>query len=66
MELQAGASLRRSSVCFHLQFDVTKISDIYDALKYNVLHNDYLCLPGVRELFPVVRALAVVIVPQVR
>ena len=50
----------------HLQFDVTKISDIYDALKYNVLHNDYLCLPGVRELFPVVRALAVVIVPQVR
>ena len=48
-----------------LQFDISKIPDIYDVLKYNVIHNTSLALPGLREIYPTARALADLVVPQV-
>ena len=48
-----------------LQFDLSKIPDIYDMLKYNIIHNEFLGLPGIKEIFPTARALADLVVPQV-
>jgi hypothetical protein len=48
------------------QFDISKIPDIYDVLKYGAIHNDHFALPGVREMYLTARALADLVVPQVR
>jgi hypothetical protein len=54
----------RALWCPTPQFDVSKIPDIYDVLKYYLIHNAHLSLPGVAEIYPISKALADVIVPQ--
>ena len=46
-------------------FDISKIPDIYDCIKYDTLHNPHLPLPNKNELYAAAKALADVIVPQV-
>ena len=46
-------------------FDISKIPDIYDCIKYDTLHNSHLPLPNKNELYAASKALADVIVPQV-
>eukprot|EP00048_Salpingoeca_helianthica_P003890 m.71548 g.71548 ORF g.71548 m.71548 type:complete len:1135 (+) comp12954_c0_seq1:1094-4498(+) len=45
-------------------FDVSKIPDIYDQLKYDVYHNSHLDLPEIKEMFLLAQALADVTVVQ--
>ena len=47
-----------------LQFDVSKIPDIYDVLKYHLIHNTHIGVPGVAEIYPISKALADIVVPQ--
>ncbi|XP_077864914.1 inositol hexakisphosphate and diphosphoinositol-pentakisphosphate kinase 2-like [Saccoglossus kowalevskii] len=46
------------------EFDITKIPDIYDCIKYDCLHNNTLNLKNTEELFVSAQALADVIIPQ--
>jgi hypothetical protein len=45
-------------------FNLSKIPDIYDCIKYDVLHNKKLALFGVQELHQLVKAFADVIISQ--
>lgn len=49
-----------------MQFDISKVPDIYDILKYYRLHNSTLNLSGINEVYPLCKALADLVVPQVR
>ncbi|XP_070536722.1 inositol hexakisphosphate and diphosphoinositol-pentakisphosphate kinase 2-like isoform X3 [Ptychodera flava] len=46
------------------QFDITKIPDIYDCIKYDCLHNSELQLNRTEELYECAQELADVIIPQ--
>ena len=46
------------------QFDISKIPDIYDILKYYRIHNSCLELPGVADVYHLSKALADIVVPQ--
>ena len=46
-------------------FDISKIPDIYDCIKYDSLHNAQLPIPCKNELYAASKALADVVVPQV-
>ena len=46
------------------QYDLTKVPDVYDMCKYDVLHNHQLGLEGMEELFHLSLALADCVVPQ--
>ncbi|CAM9421282.1 unnamed protein product [Chrysoparadoxa australica] len=45
-------------------FDITKIPDVHDNVRYDCLHNAQLQLPNIRELYDLAKKLADCIVPQ--
>ena len=45
-------------------FDLTKVPDVYDMVRYDVLHNSHLGLHGMEELLRISRDFADVVVPQ--
>ena len=40
------------------RFDISKVPDVYDAAKYDAIHNSHLSLDGLEELYRVSRCLA--------
>ncbi|KAM4744563.1 inositol hexakisphosphate and diphosphoinositol-pentakisphosphate kinase 2 isoform 2-T2 [Anableps anableps] len=62
--LQRWAKLEKD---FHMKngrYDISKIPDIYDCVKYDVIHNASLGLQDMQELFRLSRALADIVIPQ--
>ena len=45
-------------------YDLSKIPDVYDMIRYDILHNSHVPLKGVKELYDRVRALENAVVPQ--
>jgi inositol hexakisphosphate/diphosphoinositol-pentakisphosphate kinase len=46
------------------QFDISKIPDIYDNCKYDILHNQHLQMTGLDKLFAISSNLAMIVVSQ--
>lgn len=46
------------------QYDLTKVPDVYDMIRYDVLHNSHVDLDGMEELYRLAAALENSIVPQ--
>ena len=46
------------------RFDISKVPDVYDAAKYDAIHNEHLALEGLRELYELAKELADCIVPN--
>jgi hypothetical protein len=46
------------------RFDLSKIPDIYDCIKYDVVHNSSLRLSGTQELYTLAKAFADVVISQ--
>lgn len=63
--LQRWSKLERDFRMKNGRYDISKIPDIYDCIKYDVQHNCALKLEGTAELFKLSKALADVIIPQV-
>lgn len=47
------------------RYDISKIPDIYDCIKYDVQHNVSLKLENTMELYRLSKALADIVIPQV-
>ena len=47
------------------RYDISKIPDIYDCIKYDVQHNGSLKLEDTMELYRLSKALADIVIPQV-
>ncbi|XP_074736922.1 inositol hexakisphosphate and diphosphoinositol-pentakisphosphate kinase 1 isoform X7 [Strix uralensis] len=62
--LQRWSKLERDFRMKNGRYDISKIPDIYDCIKYDVQHNCTLKLEGTAELFKLSKALADVIIPQ--
>nr|XP_009668411.1 PREDICTED: inositol hexakisphosphate and diphosphoinositol-pentakisphosphate kinase 1 isoform X8 [Struthio camelus australis] len=62
--LQRWRKLERDFRMKNGRYDISKIPDIYDCIKYDVQHNCALKLEGTAELFKLSKALADVIIPQ--
>ncbi|XP_050165687.1 inositol hexakisphosphate and diphosphoinositol-pentakisphosphate kinase 1 isoform X2 [Myiozetetes cayanensis] len=62
--LQRWTKLERDFRMKNGRYDISKIPDIYDCIKYDVQHNCALRLEGTAELFKLSKALADVIIPQ--
>eukprot|EP00076_Gallus_gallus_P025182 XP_015147639.1 inositol hexakisphosphate and diphosphoinositol-pentakisphosphate kinase 1 isoform X7 [Gallus gallus] len=62
--LQRWSKLERDFRMKNGRYDISKIPDIYDCIKYDVQHNCALKLEGTAELFRFSKALADVIIPQ--
>ncbi|XP_054025232.1 inositol hexakisphosphate and diphosphoinositol-pentakisphosphate kinase 1 isoform X1 [Dryobates pubescens] len=62
--LQRWNKLERDFRMKNGRYDISKIPDIYDCIKYDVQHNCALKLEGTAELFKLSKALADVIIPQ--
>ncbi|KYO28149.1 inositol hexakisphosphate and diphosphoinositol-pentakisphosphate kinase 2 isoform B [Alligator mississippiensis] len=62
--LQRWSKLERDFRMKNGRYDISKIPDIYDCIKYDVQHNGTLQLEGTAELFKLSKALADVIIPQ--
>ncbi|XP_021397508.2 inositol hexakisphosphate and diphosphoinositol-pentakisphosphate kinase 1 isoform X3 [Lonchura striata] len=62
--LQRWSKLERDFRMKNGRYDISKIPDIYDCIKYDVQHNCTLKLEGTTELFKLSKALADVIIPQ--
>ncbi|XP_064525517.1 inositol hexakisphosphate and diphosphoinositol-pentakisphosphate kinase 1 isoform X11 [Pseudopipra pipra] len=62
--LQRWTKLERDFRMKNGRYDISKIPDIYDCIKYDVQHNCALKLEGTAELFKLSKALADVIIPQ--
>ncbi len=65
MMLQRWAKLERDFRMKSGRYDISKIPDIYDCVKYDVQHNSSLGLEDTLELFKLSRALANIVIPQV-
>ena len=49
------------------KFNISKVPDIYDSIKYDLLHNkDILQFPHTEDLYVCSKALADIVVPQVQ
>lgn len=64
--LQRWSKLERDFRNKSGRYDISKIPDIYDCVKYDTQHNSTLDLEDTLELFRLSRALADIIIPQVR
>ncbi|KAL7405808.1 hypothetical protein ABVT39_007555 [Epinephelus coioides] len=62
--LQRWSKLERDFRMKNGRYDISKIPDIYDCVKYDVIHNATLGLEDTLELFRLSRALADVVIPQ--
>ncbi|XP_031808053.1 inositol hexakisphosphate and diphosphoinositol-pentakisphosphate kinase 1 isoform X2 [Sarcophilus harrisii] len=62
--LQRWSKLERDFRQKNGRFDISKIPDIYDCVKYDVQHNGSLGLHGTAELLRLSKALADVVIPQ--
>uniref|UniRef100_UPI00398F113C inositol hexakisphosphate and diphosphoinositol-pentakisphosphate kinase 2 isoform X3 n=1 Tax=Pristiophorus japonicus TaxID=55135 RepID=UPI00398F113C len=62
--LQRWSKLERDFRMKSGRFDISKIPDIYDCIKYDVQHNSALKLEDTLELFKLSKALADIIIPQ--
>ena len=47
-----------------MRFDISKVPDVYDAAKYDAIHNEHLALVGLSELYGIAKELADCIVPN--
>ncbi len=65
MMLQRWSKLERDFRMKSGRYDISKIPDIYDCVKYDVQHNSSLGLEDTLELFRLSRALANIVIPQV-
>ncbi len=63
--LQRWSKLERDFRMKNGRYDISKIPDIYDCVKYDTQHNSSLGLDDMLELFRLSRALADIIIPQV-
>lgn len=63
--LQRWSKLERDFRQKSGRYDISKIPDIYDCVKYDVQHNGSLGLQGTAELLHLSKALADVVIPQV-
>lgn len=63
--LQRWSKLERDFRMKNCRYDISKIPDIYDCVKYDTQHNSSLSLEDTLELFRLSRALADIIIPQV-
>uniref|UniRef100_A0A671LJ55 Inositol hexakisphosphate and diphosphoinositol-pentakisphosphate kinase n=1 Tax=Sinocyclocheilus anshuiensis TaxID=1608454 RepID=A0A671LJ55_9TELE len=64
MMLQRWSKLERDFRMKSGRYDISKIPDIYDCVKYDVQHNISLGLEDTYELFKLSRALANTVIPQ--
>ncbi|XP_048338011.1 inositol hexakisphosphate and diphosphoinositol-pentakisphosphate kinase 1 isoform X2 [Sphaerodactylus townsendi] len=62
--LQRWRKLEQDFRLKNRRYDISKIPDIYDCIKYDVQHNTSLQLEGTAELFKLSKALADVVIPQ--
>ncbi|XP_016518867.1 inositol hexakisphosphate and diphosphoinositol-pentakisphosphate kinase 2-like isoform X14 [Poecilia formosa] len=62
--LQRWSKLERDFRMKNGRYDISKIPDIYDCVKYDVIHNATLGLRDTQELFRLSRALADIVIPQ--
>ncbi|XP_043933664.1 inositol hexakisphosphate and diphosphoinositol-pentakisphosphate kinase 2-like isoform X1 [Protopterus annectens] len=62
--LQRWSKLERDFRMKNGRFDISKIPDIYDCVKYDVQHNSSLKLEDTMELFRLSKALADIVIPQ--
>ncbi|XP_053487095.1 inositol hexakisphosphate and diphosphoinositol-pentakisphosphate kinase 1 [Ictalurus furcatus] len=62
--LQRWSKLERDFRMKNGRYDISKIPDIYDCVKYDTQHNSSLGLENTLELFRLSRALADIIIPQ--
>eukprot|EP01040_Poterioochromonas_malhamensis_P002256 gene2256-2398_t len=46
------------------QFDLTKVPDVYDMIRYDILHNSHLQLSGMEELYRLAADFETCVVPQ--
>lgn len=63
--LQRWGKLEKDFRMKNGRYDISKIPDIYDCVKYDVIHNATLGLKDTQELFRLSRALADIVIPQV-
>ncbi|XP_053128434.1 inositol hexakisphosphate and diphosphoinositol-pentakisphosphate kinase 1 isoform X2 [Hemicordylus capensis] len=62
--LQRWRKLEQDFRLKNKRYDISKIPDIYDCVKYDVQHNTALKLEGTAELFRLSKALADIVIPQ--
>ncbi|KAM8974036.1 inositol hexakisphosphate and diphosphoinositol-pentakisphosphate kinase 1 isoform 2-T2 [Pelodytes ibericus] len=62
--LQRWSKLERDFRMKSGRYDISKIPDIYDCIKYDVQHNSFLSLEGTDDLFKLSKYLADIIIPQ--
>ncbi|XP_075934935.1 inositol hexakisphosphate and diphosphoinositol-pentakisphosphate kinase 2 isoform X10 [Anarhichas minor] len=62
--LQRWSKLERDFRMKNGRYDISKIPDIYDCVKYDVIHNATLGLEDTLELFRLSRAVADIVIPQ--
>ena len=46
------------------RYDISKVPDVYDAAKYDAIHNSHLLLDGLEELYRISKRLAEGVVPN--
>ncbi|XP_049578863.1 inositol hexakisphosphate and diphosphoinositol-pentakisphosphate kinase 2 isoform X4 [Syngnathus scovelli] len=64
LKLQRWSKLERDFRMKNGRYDISKIPDIYDCIKYDTQHNSSLDLDDTLELFRLSRALADIVIPQ--